>query len=364
MNNKFRKFLSVFAVLGALTAYGGGPAWAAGPWFVSPSGNDGNNCTASATACQTISGAIAKASSGDTINVAAGTYAEQIAVDKKLTINGSNSGISAGAAACHRGSESIVDGGFYIHPGADGTVVDGFTVENGSTSGSHNNAFTVGDANGAVLNVTIQNNIIKDVTTPAQSGGIEAVAGANNLTIKDNNINNNWRGIYLNPSDGVTITGNIIDSNNGSGVGIGSSGQSNLTISGNIISNNSVEGWGIDTVGVNVVAHNNSFTGNGAGVDWYGGTTNTIDATNNWWGAADGPGDVGPGSGDSVNSTNVIFDPFLQSSPNLAGVGCPGGGSSGGVTAIPTLSTSGLALLALFLALGGGVFLAARRHRH
>ncbi|MCP4047148.1 MAG: hypothetical protein GY732_14310, partial [Gammaproteobacteria bacterium] len=35
---------------------------------------------------------------------------------------------------------------------------------------------------------------------------------------------------------------------------------------------------------------------------------------NNWWGAADGPSDAGPGSGDSV-STNIVFDPFLTEAP-------------------------------------------------
>jgi hypothetical protein len=34
-----------------------------------------------------------------------------------------------------------------------------------------------------------------------------------------------------------------------------------------------------------------------------------LDATNNWWGAGDGPSGAGLGSGDSV-STNVNFTPF------------------------------------------------------
>ena len=39
-----------------------------------------------------------------------------------------------------------------------------------------------------------------------------------------------------------------------------------------------------------------------------------MDATNNWWGAANGPGPVGPGSGDKV-SIGVTFKPWLRS-PN------------------------------------------------
>src|SRR5665647_408135 len=271
----------------ALAVGGGGlplflsqTAYAAETWNVSSSGG---TCTTSDHSCSTIQSAINAASSGDTINVAAGTYTEQVLVNKQLTINGANVGISAGATLGSRVTESIVTGGFSIPATAStaaGTVIDGFTVQGGFLA-SPAFGFRVGDSSGGVSNVTIQNNIIENVTSPTQSNGIEVVAGSNNLTIKNNNINNNYRGIYLNPSDGITIEGNVIDSNNGVGVGIGSSGQSNLTISGNIISNNNVEGWGIDTAGTNVVANFNSFVGNGAGADWYGGTDNTINATCN-----------------------------------------------------------------------------------
>ena len=40
--------------------------------------------------------------------------------------------------------------------------------------------------------------------------------------------------------------------------------------------------------------------------------TGILDATYNWWGAANGPGPVGPGSGDKV-STNVNYTPWLTS---------------------------------------------------
>ncbi|HIE17169.1 MAG TPA: hypothetical protein EYP71_03135 [Dehalococcoidia bacterium] len=41
-----------------------------------------------------------------------------------------------------------------------------------------------------------------------------------------------------------------------------------------------------------------------------GATGGPLDAENNWWGANDGPGGVGPGSGDAV-SANVDYDPWL-----------------------------------------------------
>ena len=57
---------------------------AGGPWYVDvTNGNDGNDCLSWATACKTIAAAIAKAGSGDTINVAAGVYDESINLDNK-----------------------------------------------------------------------------------------------------------------------------------------------------------------------------------------------------------------------------------------------------------------------------------------
>ncbi len=47
------------------------PAYAAGPWYVAPGGNDDNDCLSPATPCATIKGAIGKASPGDTVKVTA-----------------------------------------------------------------------------------------------------------------------------------------------------------------------------------------------------------------------------------------------------------------------------------------------------
>jgi len=55
------------------------PAALAGTWYVNGvSGSDSNNCLASTAACKTVGHAISLASSGDSIRVAAATYAEHL----------------------------------------------------------------------------------------------------------------------------------------------------------------------------------------------------------------------------------------------------------------------------------------------
>src|SRR5689334_8207863 len=51
-------------------------ARAATTWYVQPSGDDTKDCQTLTTACATIGGAIGKAASSDTINIAAGSYRE------------------------------------------------------------------------------------------------------------------------------------------------------------------------------------------------------------------------------------------------------------------------------------------------
>ncbi len=59
-----------------------------------------------------------------------------------------------------------------------------------------------------------------------------------------------------------------------------------------------------------LVANNNNIFGNGAGAQ--NNAPPNINMQSNWWGAANGPGPVGPGSGDTV-SANINFSNWLTS---------------------------------------------------
>jgi hypothetical protein len=64
-----------------------------------------------------------------------------------------------------------------------------------------------------------------------------------------------------------------------------------------------------------LTGHRNNFMGNTAYGAWSDGPG--TDLTNNWWNATNGPGSVGPGSGDHV-SANINYSPFLVDPPAYA----------------------------------------------
>ncbi len=76
---------------------------AATTWYVdAATGDDNDDCLTPGTACATIGAAVGKAASGDTVEIAAGTYNEHdIEVYDELTLNGAgmeNTIVDAGAA--------------------------------------------------------------------------------------------------------------------------------------------------------------------------------------------------------------------------------------------------------------------------
>jgi hypothetical protein len=86
------KRLFILAPVAALLAAAGAGfathAAAASVYFVSPFGDDTDPCTSAATACATVTQAIADSSPGDTIRLAAGTYVEQVVLTTSRIIVG------------------------------------------------------------------------------------------------------------------------------------------------------------------------------------------------------------------------------------------------------------------------------------
>jgi len=112
-----------------------------------------------------------------TINVAAGTYSENVSINRTLTLNGARAGLDARTRS---GSESIINGGFAanITITADNVTVDGFTLNGPSSSGTA--AIVMQNAN---TGETIQNNIVNN---PGRAASITT----SNTVFRKNVVNN------------------------------------------------------------------------------------------------------------------------------------------------------------------------------
>lgn len=156
-------------------------------------------------------------------------------------------------------------------------------------------------SNNNETNVTVTGNTIYGHVTTAgtryepSSAGIR-IPASSGWTIQDNEIYGNTLGVYAYAgATNITINAGTVGPNiirdNARGV-VMSDGTVGV-INENKIYDNNVTTWEVS----------NSI--NPLGVMNLGATE--LNTTNNWWGDATGPGDVGPGTGDKV-SVNVNFD--------------------------------------------------------
>ena len=304
----------------------------------------------------TIQEAIDAASDGDTIVVAAGLYTENVVIDKSLTLEGAKAGVDARNRS---GAETIIDpdGGICIQViSATGRVVviDGLTVQNtqhGITAPEPVMAANITVKNVRALNLikfaiamafteraTVEYCYVEDAEYGINVGALDPFPPTV-ATFRNNEIVNVEFGITGYFKDSL-IEGNSIRNYVKGGKGI--DGQFlNSEIKNNTITGY-VEGAALTfedhyarALSENVTVTGNTFTGNNLGIYvfdtqrtltgitvnfnniagnfWYGVWNEggqTLDATKNWWGAANGPGGRGPGGGDDI-STKVLYSPWL-----------------------------------------------------
>jgi parallel beta-helix repeat protein len=338
----------------------------------------------------TIQDAVDAASSGDTIQVAAGTYVDDLTIPATKT----NVELVGATGAKIKGVQELdwPNHAPAISVLASGVKIHGFTIESPdysrTTGNPHSSGITVGVANveiydnafvatddgtgnsagwctmietygqwgGDISGLNIHNNTFTSTTgTDKGSEGVYINYNQNvveagtatianntfggqifraittersNTTITGNTIGSSFaaspafnaalRGIDVfssgrNPNiDTVAITGNTI---NGfwQGIHLGASGDvlTNISVANNTVKMNTT-GVKVDLSANGVVVKNNSIIDNTTYGVHNADTTNTLDATYNWWGDASGPyhATTNPsGTGNAV-SDNVDYSPW------------------------------------------------------
>ncbi|HTB18801.1 MAG TPA: right-handed parallel beta-helix repeat-containing protein [Bryobacteraceae bacterium] len=208
-----------------------------------------------ATGCQaTIGAAVAAAKSGDVIQVAAGTYKEDVTISSTLSLIGAGSATTIIDATGLANGINIDGSAAAPMSGVSGVVVSGFTVENANFQGILvQNASWVTVSNNQVLN----NN---KALVPSEAGsscpGLPAALAAGeafdcgegiNLTgvdhsvVANNVVQHNSGGMLISDDTGAThdnvISGNLV-SDNGYACGITMASHSGMSVYHNTVSGN------------------------------------------------------------------------------------------------------------------------------
>jgi len=305
-------------------------------WYVATTGSDSNEGT-EASPFLAIQHAVGAASTGDTIHVAAGTYAEvsQTIIDKDLNIIGANKDTTIIKR------DTGFTGNYFFRVNSGEFNLSGATLDGeGNLYGGVR--YAAGTSTG-----TIDNNIIKNIVAPSYTG-FGVVAYGDDVVVSNNIFTNIGRvGVWVGGDNGL-VTGNtytgkgaidcldygievgyggtatITDNTITNCLGVASSDGSTsaailvttyygagttATITGNTLTGNTGGiGVGYDESDTStVVAHYNNIYGNtDYGIDT---TAPVVDARYNWWGDASGPYPVG--TGDTV-SDGVNFTPWLN----------------------------------------------------
>ena len=201
----------------------------------------------------TIQQAINHAIDGDTILVRAGTYAENIVVNKMVYIRGDGHDLT------------IIDGSgkdTTVKIERDGVEISGFCIRN------------AGSGNGGVYATSHYNNIsMNEIIDNGYGIKLEA---SNGNRILDNWINNNQgRGIWLDSSHMNEISGNNVSLNEEDGLMVDFTSTFN-SLSSNIASENKLNGVLINDASRSNTLIGNKLTKNSIGVSCQGTSDNNI----------------------------------------------------------------------------------------
>jgi parallel beta-helix repeat protein len=195
--------------------------------------------------------------SGSTVYVEAGTYVENVVVDKTINLIGAGTG------------NTTIDGGGngdVVRITVDWVNMSGFTVTNSGSSGTDSG-----------IDVTADHTHISNTIVSSNLYGIHLSSSSGN-TLDDNTCLNNDYGIYLYSGSSNTITNNTCNANNDFGIWFASS--SSNTITNNTCDSNDFFGIYLESSSSNTLSNNTCSDNADVGISLHLSSTNNILANN------------------------------------------------------------------------------------
>jgi hypothetical protein len=282
------------------------PAAAAGSTrYVSTTGtNTSNNCLTSSNPCATVSHAVSQAASGDTIQVAAGTYQDIVAIPSPLNITIDGAG-AATTTIDGLSTTAQIGSVFAVEGGATATI-ENLTIANGEgvlfTSGGVSTTYGNGVFVSQNGTATLSDDIITGSTDSRGNDIVDDGGGVYNggtLTMTDDTVSNNGGtsgmydggGIFTATTTstaltGVTLSGNVAADAGGGIYNAGSTTLNDDTFSANLVEftelgNNTGAGVYNDmgTVNLNADTLFKNEAGHGEAVSANSGTTTNLAGT-------------------------------------------------------------------------------------
>ena len=265
--SSLRLLFVLILIVGLVEIQAPQPVRAAGPWYVTTTGDDNNDCLSPGTPCATINGAIGRASAGDTVKITTGTYTgtadDVVLILTDIVLSG-----GWNAAFTLQSGTSIIDGqtvrrginvdGFYT------VTIEHFTIKNGFSGGGggggiKNNAGTL-----TLSNIAISDSSAGDPCCSGGNGGggIMNFGGTvilNNSTISGNSMLGGFYGSGILNYGSMTISNSTISNNTGH-FGIANN-SGTVTLQNSIVSNNITSGadlacsGNISSLGYNIISN-------------------------------------------------------------------------------------------------------------
>ncbi len=197
-------------------------------------------------------------------------------------------------------------------PAITGTV----TIEGSSQPGyAGTPLITIDDANlgGTVLTVSGTNDVVEDLAFVNAPGTAVAVSGAAGAALQRLSLSGSGAGTGLAISGSSSVFAESLTIDNWS-TGVSVASSSNVTVTASAITNNTTAGVTVDATSTGVTLNQDVFQGNPPSSAVVNNNASaTVDATNNFWGAANGPSNL-DGTGNGYTG-NVNASPFLTNVP-------------------------------------------------